>query len=132
MEKLGSKCLIVADSALQKGLPLVLPSKEQPGSGRPSVQEVDGSVKVEGDDGGMVDTEGEEVGDRIDRLSCVAMTWKNSLSSTMDRIDHFKGGIRGGLELIISSLSHLRVRCHLSVMSGIWSMLPCGRLTVLQ
>lgn len=91
MEKLGSKCLVVADSALQKGLPVVVQSKEQAGSGRPSVQGVDGNIKVEGEDGSKVDAEGEDVGNRVDRLSCVAMTWNNSLSSTMDKIDHFKG-----------------------------------------
>lgn len=76
----------MADSALQKGLPVVMQDKEQP---RPSVQGADGSIKVEREDGSKVDTEMEE--DRIDRLSCAAMTWKNSLSSTMDKIEHFKG-----------------------------------------
>lgn len=88
MDKLSSKCLIIADSALQKGL--VVQSKEQLGGGRLGSGE-GGKVKVEGD--GKVDTAGEEVGGGLEKLSCVATTWKNSLSSTMDRIDHLKGEI---------------------------------------
>lgn len=87
VDKLSSKCLIIADSALQKGLPVVMQSKEQqPVCARLSIQEDEGHVEIDG----KVDTEGEEVGG-VERLSCVAMSWKNSLSSTMDRIDHLNG-----------------------------------------
>ena len=91
MDKLSSKCLIMADNTLEKGLSVVKQRKEeepQLGSGRPSTQEGGGHhVKLED---GKVDAEGEEtVG--VEGLSCAAMTWKNSLSNTIDRTDHWKG-----------------------------------------
>jgi hypothetical protein len=50
------------------------------------MQEDDRHVKMEGGGG----KEKEEVGG-VESVSCIAMTWKNSLSSTMDRMDHLKG-----------------------------------------
>ena len=56
-----------------------------------SVQEEDGgdgAMKIEGESKG--ETEGEE---GIEKLSCAARTWENSLSSTMDRANHLKGDL---------------------------------------
>lgn len=87
MDKLSSKCLIIADKALQKGLPLVMQGKEQKPicAKKLSIQEDEGQMD------GKVDTEGPEEVGGVERLSCIAMTWKTSLSSTMDRVDHFNG-----------------------------------------
>lgn len=75
--------MIVADAALQKGLQLA--GYEQPRSRRGS-QDVGGScLKVE-------EKEGEE-GEIpcLEELCCAAITWGDTLSSTMDKADRLKG-----------------------------------------
>lgn len=83
----------MADSAFQKGLPLVQ-SKKLSGCRRLSVQEEekeeDGKVdKDKGEGPGTGEEEG--AGSGIEGLSCATLTWENSLSSTMDKADHLKG-----------------------------------------
>lgn len=82
INKLSSKCLIMADNALKKGLRLVVSSKELSDDG---AIKVEGEVKVEAEP-----PKGEESGGGIENICCAALTWENTLSSTMDKIDHLK------------------------------------------
>lgn len=98
LAKVGSKCLVVADAALQKGLPLA-PNRGQqhPGCRRLSMQQQEGSDEEERRDTAVDKTAEEETAevevdpDVVKGLSCAALKWENTLSSTMDKADQLKG-----------------------------------------
>ena len=77
--KVANRCLLVADCAFQNGLPL---TEESQAVVMTECQNEGSSIKLKVED--SEDLVGIDV-------SCAALTWENSLSSTMDRIDHLKG-----------------------------------------
>lgn len=117
ISKLGNKCLIIADSTLQKGqLPLVMQTREVSGSPRLSPRDDSGgSGRVEGEREPKVEGgEGEDVCVAgVEGLPCAALTWEHSLSSTMDRVDHLKGTpiISGFVAIQVVSDYHLLWMC---------------------
>lgn len=91
LTRLASKCLIIADSALQKGLPLAR-SKVHTGHRRLSLQDTEETVTVKAE--GEEAEKSEDVEDEgVEGLSCAALTWENTLSSTVDKADQLKGRV---------------------------------------
>ncbi len=76
--KLGSKCLILADNALKKGLPLAKIKK--PVERR--------RLSLPGVPGMQVDID--EL-NGVEDISCAALTLEHTISHTMDKASHLKG-----------------------------------------
>lgn len=83
MSKLGSKCIIIADGALQKGLPLAQTKKKKEQSSEGAERKVEPG-REEGNQ-----EEEEECG--VEGLSCGALTMENTLSSTKEKANHLRG-----------------------------------------
>ena len=79
----------MADRALEKGLPLV-EFKKQEKIKRINLSTDEGSTLRETGVEHLEGTNGEELGG-LQGLSCAGLTWENTLSSTMDKIDQLKG-----------------------------------------
>lgn len=84
MSKLGSKCIIIADGALQKGLPLAQTKKKK----EQSSEGAERKVEPEREEGNQ-EKEEEECG--VEGLSCGALTMENTLSSTKEKANHLRG-----------------------------------------
>ena len=89
MSKLGSKCLIVADAALQKGLTLAEKSKPKDGKSKDAKEKKEEEISSTID----VEPEGDEAEkpDTLEGLSCAALTWENTLTSTLEKAAKLKG-----------------------------------------
>lgn len=91
LERVAGKCLIIADRALQKGLPLTKPRASSRCRRLSTPLSEDSFVKVavegEGERGEAVEPEG------VEGLTCAALSWEHTLSSTMDKADQLKGEI---------------------------------------
>lgn len=84
-----------------------------------------GGGKVEGEREGRVEGEGEDVCAGVEGLPCAALTWENSLSSTMDKVDHLKGSpiISGFVAIQVVSDYHCAVNVHCTeTPSFVWHM----------
>jgi len=78
-ERLGNKCLLVPDVALENGLLL---AKLAPDANAASAEPESCEIKIE------EPTQQEEAGIFV---SCVALTWLNTLSGTVRRAEQLKG-----------------------------------------
>ena len=82
---------------------------------------------MEGEREGKVEGEGEDVCVGVEALPCAALTWENSLSSTMDKVDHLKGSpisiISGFVAIQVVSDYHPPLDAHCTVTpSFVWHM----------
>ena len=84
VDKLGSKCLLIPDGALESGLSLAV-------KGRLDTSMADPDVETDTPEAcGMKIEEPLPKEDEVD-VACVALTWSSTVSATVARIEHLKG-----------------------------------------